>query len=126
MPAMLQRWRTAIRDSEKSRVTHVGVSDDTAAYAIGQTTLNPTGGATTALVKAATKTDVDANTFDAVITVNGSTEFTGKVISTIGVCDGPAATNALSRSVRAAGLGIGVQAGDTFSIGVRVTNADNS
>jgi hypothetical protein len=124
MPAILNRYRTAMRDSEKARVTHVAVSDDSVAFAATQTTVNPTGGATVAVVKAATKTDVDLATFDAVITV-GSADATlaGKSIRTISACDGAAATNALTRSVRAQGLGI-EPAGDTFTIGVRLANTD--
>lgn len=124
--AILTQGKTAIRDSLKTLVTHIGVSDDTAAFSAGQTTLNPTGGATTNLIKTSSEADVDATTFDATISIDGTTEFTNKVINTIGLMNGSAATNALSRSVRGAGLGIGVQAGDTFTIGIRVAVEDNS
>lgn len=127
--AMFTRWRTAIRDSEKTRVTHVAVSDDSAAFAAGQTSANPTGGATTALVKAATKTDVDASTFDATINLgSGDTTMHGKKIYTVAPCDGAASSNALGRVVRgtAPDVGIGFQLGDTYTIGVRVANSDVS
>lgn len=124
MPAaILNQGRAAIRDSLKTLVTHVGVSTDNTAFAATQTQLNPSGAGTN-LIKASTETNVDNNTFDATITIDGNTEFTGLVINTIGLLNGAAATNALTRSVRSAG--IGVQAGDNFTIGVRVAVADNS
>lgn len=124
MPAMLQRWLTARRDAEKARVTNVAVSDDSTAWAVGQTTVNPAGGATVVVSKAATKTDVDANTFDATITVGSAdAALAGKSIRTISAADGGATTNALSRSVRSQGIGIEAS-GDTFTIGVRVTATD--
>lgn len=125
MPAaLLNQGRTSVRDSLKTLVSHVGVSTDATAFAATQTTLNPGGG--TNLIKAASKADVDTFTFDATMTIDGSTEFTGQSIMTVGALNGPAATNALSRSVRGTGLGIGVQAGDVFTIGVRAQVQDNS
>lgn len=126
MPAaILQQGKTAIRDSLKTLISHIGVSTDQTAFAIGQTQINPSGAGTN-LIKASTETDVDANTFDATISINGTTEFTGLVINTIAAHNGAANTNALTRSVRGAGLGIGVQAGDLFTVGVRAAVADNS
>ena len=123
--ALLNQGKTAIRDSLKTLISNVGVSTDATAFAATQTTLNPSGTGTN-LIKAATKTDVDTFTFDATITIDGTTEFTGLSIMTIGALNGALATNALSRSVRGAGLGIGVQAGDSFTIGVRAQVQDNS
>lgn len=122
--AILNQGKTAIRDALKTLVTHVGVTTDATAFSATQTTLNPGGG--TNLIKAAAKTDTGANNdqFDATITITGATEFTGLTINTIGILSGAAATNALSRSVRSAG--IGVQSGDVFTIGVRVLVQDNS
>lgn len=128
--AILQQGKTALRDTFATLVTHIAVTDDTAAFAIGQTVANPTGGATTVLTKASSQTVVDANTIDETITITGATEFTGKVINTICTAKGTGTTGAgvdtLSRSVRGAGLGIGVQSGDVFTVGVRATIADNS
>lgn len=122
--AILDKTRTDVRDLVKGLVTHVGLSTDSTAFAAGQTVLNPGGG--TNLIKTATKSNFDAFTFDATITVNGDTEFTGLVINTVGACKGGAAGDAMTRSVRGAGLGIGVQAGDNFTIGPRWGNTDAS
>lgn len=124
MPAMFNRWRTAIRDAEKTRITHIILSDDSVAFSPTQTTANPTGGSTVTLIKTSSESDVDAFTFDATITVNGNTELTNKNIFTIAPADGGAATNALGRIVRT--QPIGVQAGDTFTIGVRFSVVDNT
>lgn len=152
MPAaIVDNGKTAIRDRLKPNtglpttglVTHVAVSDDTTAFATGQNTVNPAVGTTSTHAETATNADVDASTFDATITITGSTEFTGKVINTIALTKGVAArsastgthtgapltagtTDLLSRSVRSAGLGIGVQSGDTLVIGARVQVQDNS
>lgn len=140
--AILNQGKTAIRDSIKTLVTHVGVTDDTTAFSAAQTVINPGGAALSTHGEASTDTDVGTDAFDAVITISGTTEFTGKVINTIAIGKGAAmrgassgthtgtpltvGTDCLSRSVRGAGLGIGVQAGDEFTIGVRVTVEDNS
>lgn len=123
--AILNQGKTAIRDSLKTLVTYVGLSTDSTAFSATQTALNPSGSGTN-LIKAATNTNSGSNNdqFDATITVNGTTEFTGLVINTISIQNGSAAANALSRSVRTAG--IGVQAGDSFTIGIRVLVQDNS
>lgn len=144
MPAaILDQGKTAIRDALKSLVTHVVVSDDTAVFSGSQTGINPTAGATSTHVEAATDTDVDGSTFDSTITITGASEFTGKVINSIGVAKGTGirsatgsggthtgggtvGTDTISRSVRSAGLGIGVQSGDTHVIGVRTAVQDNS
>lgn len=102
----------------------IGLSDDAVAFAANQVRLNPTQGATVNLIKAATIANVNDTTFDATISVNGATELTGKNIYTIGPCTSAAATDAQGRVVR--GLPIGVQAGDVYTIGLRVTAADNS
>lgn len=127
--AILQVGKTTIRDILKTSFSpSIGVSDDSAAFAVGQTSVNPTGGATTALVKTATITNVDANTYDATIAINGSTEMTNKKLYTVAACSSNSAAAAQSRSVRgtAPDVGIGVAPGDVYTIGLRVTVADNS
>lgn len=142
MPAAIpDQGKTHIRDSLKTLVTHVCVSDDSQAFAVGDTGINPAAAATSTHVEASTETNVDGATFDATITITGATEFTDKSIRSIGVSKGlgiRAATGAggthtgggvvgtdlITRSVRA--LGIGVQSGDTYTIGVRLQVQDNS
>ena len=128
--AILQQGKTAIRDSVATLISHIAVTDDGTAFAIGQTVANPAAGATTVLTKAATQTVVDANTMDETITITGATEFTGKVINCICAAKGTgttgAGTDTLSRSPRTAGLGIGVQSGDVYTVGVRSTTTDAS
>lgn len=144
MPAaMLQQGATSIRDALKTLLTHVCVSDDTLAFADTQTGINPTEAATSTHVEAASNADVDYRTFDASITITGATEFTNLPIYSIGVAKGSAirsatgaggthtgggtvGTDTVSRSVRGAGLGIGVQSGDTFTLAARVQVQDNS
>lgn len=123
MPVLLDQGKTAIRDSLKTLVTHIGLASDSTAFAANQTRLNPSS-AGTVLIKASTETNVDAATFDAAISIDGTTEFTNATIFTIGLMNGSAATNALSRTVRT--QGIGVQAGDVFDVGVRVVVQDNT
>lgn len=122
MPAITQQGRTAIRDSVKTLVTHIGLSTDQTAFGDGQTDLSPGGG--TELIKASTESNVDGDTFDAQIDVDGDTEFTNSTIWTIGLMDGASASDMLSRTVRS--QGIGVQAGDSFTIGVRVVVSDET
>ncbi len=122
MPAILARGRTAMRDALKGLVTHVGVSTASDAFADGQTVIDPTAG--TNLIKLSTETDVDGNTFDATMTINGDTEFKDLTIRTIGILNGGLRTDILTRTVRA--LGIGVQAGDVYTVGVRVAVQDAS
>lgn len=139
--ALLNQGKSSIRDSLKTLVTHVCVSDDSTAFALTHTGINPGAAATSTHVEASTDTDVDANTFDSTITITGSTEFTDKSILSIGVAKGlgvrqaagsggshtgggVVGTDTISRSVRT--LGIGVQTGDTMTIGVRVQVQDNS
>lgn len=121
--AILTQGSTSIRDSLKTLFTHVGISTDSTAFAVGQTAINPSGAGTN-LIKTATKTDVNATTFDATMSIDGTTEFTGLTAMTISLLVGSARTNASTRSVRS--VGIGVQAGDSFAIGIRVAVADNS
>lgn len=60
----------------------------------------------------------------------GTSEFTGKVINCIGAGKGASmsvdGTDTLTRSVRGSGLGIGVQAGDSFTVGLRLIVTDAS
>ena len=121
------RGLVTIRDLLKTGFApSIGLSDDSAAFAVTQTTLNPTGGATVSLVKTGTIANVNDTTFTSTISVNGTTELTGKVINTIGPCTSNVNTAAQGRVVRGAGLGIGVQAGDLYTIGLQVAAADNS
>lgn len=139
--ALLNQGKTSIRDSLKSLITHVCGSDDNTSFSAAQTGINPAGGSSSTIVKSTTNTNVDANTFDATIVINGTTEFTNKNLLAIGVSKGTAIRQAsgaggnhtgsgtvgietISRSVRS--LGIGVQSGDVFTIGVRVQVQDNS
>lgn len=127
MPAaILDQGKTIIRDALRGVVgnfiTHVGLSTASDAFAAGQTVLDPTAG--TNLIKAAAFTVIAFDTLDCTITVNGDTELTGATIRTIGLLKGATRSDVISRSVRSAG--IGVQAGDSFTIGVRYTVQDNS
>lgn len=128
--AILQQGKTAIRDAVATLITHIAVTDDGTAFSISHTVANPAAGATTVLTKAASQTVVDANTMDETITITGATEFTGKVINCICAAKGTgttgAGTDTLSRTPRTAGLGIGVQSGDIYTIGVRTTTTDAS
>lgn len=141
MPAILTQGLTARRDAFKTLVTHVVVADDSTAFSLAHTGINPSAGSTSTHVESATKADVDATTEDYTIVITGATEFTGKNILAIGVAKGLAirsatgaggthtgggtvGTDTISRSVRT--LGIGVQSGDTFTIGVRAQEQDNS
>lgn len=144
MPAaLLDQGKTDVRNAIKTLVTHVVVSDDATAFSGAHTGINPAAGSTSTHVEAATDTDVDSTTFDSTITITGASEFTGKSIMAIGVAKGLAirsatgaggthtgggtvGTDTISRSVRGAGLGIGVQSGDTFTVGVRTAVQDNS
>lgn len=125
MPAILDQGLTVIRDAIAGVVSHVGVATDATAFAAGQTELDPADvGASNRLIKAATKANVDGTTFDATISIDGDSEMTDRTIFTIGALDGAARTDAMTRTVRS--QGIGVQAGDTFTIGVRIQVEDNT
>jgi len=126
MPAAIYTvGKTAIRDLLKTGFSpSIGLSDDNTPFAASQTSVNPAGGTTTALVKTATIANVDDSTYDATISVNGTTELTGKNIWSISACTSNAANAAKSRTVRA--NSIGVQAGDLYTIGLRIGTADNS
>lgn len=119
------RGLVTIRNALKTAfASFIGVTDDNVAFAANQVRLNPTQAATSNLIKAATITDVNDTTFDATITINGTTEFTGKQIWAIGPCTSAAATDAQGRLVRT--LSIGVQAGDTQTVGLRIAAQDAS
>lgn len=141
--ALLNQGKLEIRNSIRTLVTHVGVTDDTQAFVGTQTTMNPGVGTTSTHGSTTTETDVDASfAEDFTMTIDGSTQFTGKVINTISLGKGAAMRSAssglhtgtpltvgsdcISRSVRGAGLGIGVQTGDTFTVGVRAAVEDNT
>lgn len=139
--SILNQGKTSIRDALKTLITHVVVSDDNTAFSAADTGINPGAGSTSTHVEAATDADVDGNTFDSTITINGASEFTGKSIYAIGVAKGTAiraatgaggthtgggtvGTDCLTRAVRT--LPIGVQSGDVFTLGVRSQVQDNS
>lgn len=123
--AILTRGKNAIRESDKTLITHIGIATDQTAFAVGQTALDPANaGASNLLIKASTEATVDDDTFDATIAIDGTTEFTNKTIWTIGAMNGSTRTDPLTRTVRS--QGIGVQAGDSFTLGVRWSNQDDS
>lgn len=138
---------TIIRDAVKGVITTVAISDDTTAFGTGNTGINPGAGTTSTHAKAATKTDVDFQTEDYSFSIDGTSFFTGKVINSISVSKGTAVrqatgtggthtidpsgattvgTDIATRTLRSAGLGIGVQSGDLFTIAVRLQHQDNS
>lgn len=123
MAAILNQGKTAIRDQLKTLITYVGVSTDDTAFSATQTAIDPSAAGTN-LIKSSSETNVDDYTFDAQITIDGDSEFTDNSINTISILDGSTRTDALTRSVRT--QAIGVQAGDSFTIGVRVQVQDNS
>ncbi len=122
MPAFLKTGLTDVRDAIKALITHVGVTDDGAAFDDDHTRLNPTEGATSNYIAAATKTDVDFRTVDYQFVVT-SANFGGKFVRAIGILKGAAATDAISRSVRTLALGIEPQ-NETLTIAVRVQDQD--
>ena len=142
MPAaLLTQGVSAIRDSLSTLITHVTFSDATAAFGAGHTGINATDTNKSVLVKAATDTVIDAATIDSLVTIDGTTEFTGKQIFSIGVSKGlgvlqtalgtgtgygspTIGSDTLSRTVRS--LSIGVQSGDSYTLGIRSTVTDQS
>lgn len=145
--SILNQGETFIRDTIKAGITHVCISDDTTAFVATHTGINPGAGTTSTHAKAATKTDVDFQTEDYSFTIDGTTFFTGKVINCIGVAKGTAVrqatgsggthtidpsgattvgTDTITRTLRSAGLGIGVQSGDIFTLSIRAVHQDNS
>lgn len=142
--SILNQGQTSIRDAVKSLVTHVCISTDTTVFTASDTGVNPGAGSTSTWVKAtASETNVDFQTVDYAISIDGTTEFTGLVINSLGVAKGVGVrqatgaggthgggsvvgTDCITRTLRSAGLGIGVQAGDSFTIGCRVKHEDNS
>jgi uncharacterized cupin superfamily protein len=145
--AITTQGQTFIRDTLKAAFTHVVISDDTTVFAVGNTGVNPGAGTTSTHASAATKTDVGTDSEDFTFVLDGTSFFTNKVINSIGVTKGTAVRQAtgtggthtvqpsgattvgndtITRSLRASGLGIGVQSGDTFTVGVRSKSEDNS
>lgn len=123
MPAIHSQGINKILVRLRGLLTHVGVSTDSTAYAIGQTRIDPTAAGVN-LIAAATQVNVNNSTDDYTINVT-SANFGGNTIRTIGAMDGPAATNNISRSVRTNGIGVEA-AGDNFNIGVRAVVTDQS
>ena len=126
--AVLNQGLTSIRDALKTLFSpYVFVSDDSTAFSATQTSGNPAGGSTVFLAKSATIANVDGKTYTATISVGGGdATIVGKSIYTVGASLGVTNTQAQSRTVRGAGLGIGVQTGDAYTIGIQVAVADNS
>ena len=119
------RGLITIRDLLKTGfASFIGLSDDSLAFNAAQTSVNPSGGATVTLIKAATIANVDSKTFTATVSVNGNAELTGKNIYTISPCTSAAAGDAQGRVVRS--LPIGVQAGDLYTVGLQIAAADNT
>lgn len=121
-------FQRALRGTAGNAVTHLGFSTASDAFVKTQTAIDPTAG--TNVFKAATFADVtvtDTNdSFDATATIDGSVDTTlvGLSIRTISLQKGATRTDALTRSVRTAG--IGVEATDVYTISVRATSQDNS
>lgn len=125
MAAIPQKGRTAIRDALAALVTHVGVTEDETAFSDSQAELDPAGDvAASRLIKAATVTNVDGDTIDATVGIDGDSEFTGKLVRALGAMSGPTRSDLVTRNVRSGA--IGVQAGDTFTLGVRLKVQDAS
>ena len=133
MPAALltqgkTAFQRALRGTSTNFVTHLGFSTASDAFNKTQTVIDPTAG--TNVFKTATFADVtvlDTNdAFDATATIDGSvdTSLVGLSIRTISLQNGNVRTNALSRSVRTAG--IGVESSDVYTISVRAQIQDNS
>lgn len=119
--ALLDQGKTAIRDSLKTLVSHVGISTDNTAFGATQTRIDPSTTGTN-IIKASTEANVDGATFDASITVT-SADGTGSFY-TVAIQDGATATDAMSRTVRT--NPIGIDTGDSYTITVRVAVQDNS
>ena len=119
--AILTQGITAIRDSLKTLVSHVGISTDSTAFSAAQTAINPSGSGTN-IIKASSEANVDAATFDASCTIT-SADGTGS-FRTVSILDGATAADAISRSVRT--NGIGIDAGDSYTVTVRVAVTDVS
>lgn len=128
MSAIPASGRTRIRDAIKALVSHIGLATDQTPFNDSQTALDPANaGASDRYIAAATKVDVDGNTFDASITINNrgaNADFEGKTVYTIGAMTGSTRTDILSRTVRT--LYIGLQDGDIATIGVRGEVQDTS
>lgn len=98
-----QKGRTTIRDFLVGLFTHFHVAEDTTAFADNQTVANPGGGRFFA--DAVTVEDVDANTKRYKLTVT-SESFGDVDIATLGLANGPANSDNLSRIVRTRTIGI--------------------
>jgi hypothetical protein len=142
MPAaILNQGITSIRDAVKSAFINLACSDDNTPFLATHTGINPAGAATSTIVKTATITNIDASTFEATITIFGNTEFTNKQIFAIGGSKGLGIRQAAGSGGAHTGGGtvgndqttrtvrtfyIGVEAGDIFTVGIRVKGQDNS
>lgn len=122
MAAYHQKGRTAIRDFLEGLFTHVGLAEDTTAFNDSQTVLNPGGG--TSYIAAATASNVDADTNDYAITVT-SAQYGDVDVATVGLNNGSAVDDTISRQVRSRTIGIEA-ANDQLTIAVRVQTQDAS
>lgn len=122
MPAIHNQGLNKVLVHLRTLISHVGVSTDNTAFAVGQTDLSP--GAGTDLILAASNANVDNDTDDYTINVT-SANFGGNTIFTIGAMDGGASTNNISRSVRTNGIGV-EPSGDDFTVGVRISVSDQT
>lgn len=118
--AWLTQGLTDARDQIKTLVTHLILNDDATAFAAGQTTADP-GGSTLRIAKTVTEADVDTVTTDFTCAVNGGTDGTG-TINSICLAKGSLDGDVVTRYVRT--NGIGLEAGDVFTIGLRNSVAD--
>lgn len=145
--AILTQGQQFIRDTIKAAVTHVVITDDGAAFSAAHTGINPTASTTSTHACAATKADVSTDGEDYTFVLDGSAFFTNKVINALGVSKGTGVrqatgsggthtvqpsgstsvgTDTITRTTRPSGFGIGVIAGDLFTVGARLTHQDNS
>lgn len=126
MPAIYNIGKTAIRDALKSMITHLGVSTDQTAFDAAQNAIDPAnGGSTNLLVKASVESNAgtDGDAFDASMTINGDSEYTGKKINSVGVANGSSRTSFLSRTVVD---GPTVQTNDVMGVSTRWLVEDNT
>jgi len=113
--------RDALRGTAGNYITGVGVSTATDAFVKTQTAIDPTAG-TNYMAAATSFTVIDYQTVDVHLTV-ASGNITGN-IATLSLMKGTTRTDALTRTVRTAT--IGVQSGDSYDLAIRYVVQDNS
>lgn len=123
--AILNQGATAMRDALRGTagnyITGVGVSTANDAFSAAQTVIDPTVG-TNYMAAATSFTVIDFQTVDVHLTV-ASGNITGN-LWTLSLMKGTTRTDALTRTVRTAS--IGVQAGDSYDLAIRYQVQDNS